>query len=229
MFKGIDQIIEPAGKSSGALKSTTDNPDLTGSTTRVYWTSVKICIGDFWVSKDVVSEGIDPDSLTWVRLKATTNQERKLISDYIFDEVELEAGEYKSVKMTFKNTFYRYVQLVSDPSLNYEIFETMGSWTDECDVNDETFVEPQYFGQDNSYRTNSEGLLVYEDETTIAPFRIDAGKQTLLNWQFGGSATDCILQLIDEDNNLRWDCGIDRINDDECAWEYMFSFGVEYE
>jgi hypothetical protein len=212
---------------SGAIT----NPPLTGSTTVTETTSFKLCVGDVWVSKEEVKAG-QPDNLLWERLTSVTNKEHKLFEDYTFSDVEIPAGNYKSIKITFRNVFYRYARLVSDPNVAYELLETMGSWSSPCDENDTTWARTNYFGPDGNHSLGNNGLfeLVSAGEK-LGGFNIEEGQVASVSWRLGAGATEpCITYLIDENGNLLWDCGIDRM-DFECPpeVEYMWDFIVEYQ
>ncbi|MCF8226042.1 MAG: hypothetical protein K9J30_09195 [Bacteroidales bacterium] len=220
-----------AGKSMSYLKSVAENPPLTGDTTKTYTTSLLLCIGDVWVSQGEVKEG-EADSLEWLRITGSTNREIKLFEDYSFEAKTIPVGTYNSIKITFRNVFYRYAQLVSDPSITYELLETMGSWTEPCDVNDTTWATTNYFGPAGNHRLNDDDVFeLVSDGEKIGGFTIEADKTAIVTWRLGaGVTTPCITYLIDENDNLVWDCGIDRM-EFECPpeMEYMWDFVVDYE
>lgn len=212
------------------MKSEATNPALIGDTTETYMTSIKFYIGDVWISQDEVKAG-DPDELEWIRLTSYTNTENKLFEDYSFSAVEIPAGTYQSIKITFRNVFYRYTQLISDPTITYELLETMGSWTDPCNENDTTWARTNYFGSDGNHIMNDGDVfeLVSEGEK-LGGFSIEPSKTAVVSWRLGAGATEpCVNYLIDENGNRQWDCGIDYI-EDECPpeMEYMWDFVVEY-
>ncbi len=220
-------------KSSEFLTSATLNPPLTGDITTTITTSFKLTIGDVWVSQGEVKAG-NSDDLDWVRLTSFTNTEPKLFEDYSYTAIEIPEGTYQSIKITFRNVFYRYNYLVSDPSVKYELLETMGSWTDECDENDTTWARTNYFGPDGNHflNTNNTFQLVSEGEK-IGGFSIEAGKTAILSWRLGAGYTGiCYTYLLDENKNRVWDCGVDKM-DFECIpdsdYLYMWDFLVEYE
>lgn len=229
-FKTLNPLASTK-KSAIYLKSTSSNPPLVGDTTITITTSLKLCVGDVWVSQGEVKEG-QPDNLEWISLTGSTNTEHKLFEDYSFSAIELPAGTYKSIKIRFRNVFYRYAQLVSDPSVSYELLETMGSWTSSCDENDITWATTNYFSSDGNHKLNDNDLyeLVSEGEK-LGGFNIEEGKTAVVSWRFGAGATQpCITYLIDENDNLEWDCGVDGMD----FWcppevEYMWDFIVEYE
>lgn len=218
-------------KSTMYLKSTTSNPPLVGDTTITHTTSLKLSIGDVWVSQGEVKAG-QPDNLEWIRLTSFTNTELKLFENYSFSAVEIPVGTYKSIKITFRNVFYRYAQLVSNPSISYELLETMGSWTSPCDENDTTWAKTNYFSPDGNHILNDNGVFeIVSAGEKVGGFSIEAGKTAIVSWRLGAGATQpCITYLIDENSNLEWDCGVDRM-EFECPpeVEYMWDFVVEYE
>ncbi len=220
-----------SGSTGAGLAKTAVNPPLTGDTTATHMTSLKLAIGDVWVSTGEVTAG-QPDDLEWIRLTSVTNTELRLFEDYSFSEVAIPAGTYRSIKLTFRNVFYRYAQLISDPSVAYELLETMGSWTSPCDENDASWATTNYFGVDGNHKINDSGVfeLVSAGER-LGGFTIEAGRTASVSWRLGaGSTQPCINYLIDENGNLAWDCGIDRI-EFECPpdFEYMWDFVVDYD
>jgi len=223
--------LTSSNKSTSLLKSISANPSLIGDTTITHSTSFKLCIGDVWVSQGEVKAG-ETDNLEWIRLTSITNTEAKLFEDYSFTATEIPIGSYRSIKITFRNVFYRYVQLVSDPTVKYELLETMGSWTTPCDAADTTWATTNYFGPEGNHKLNDNDLfeLVSSGEK-IGGFNIEADKTAIVTWRLGaGATTPCITYLIDENSNLQWDCGIDRMEFD-CPpeVEYMWDFVVDYE
>lgn len=217
-------------KSESNLNSITSNPPLTGSTTITETVSFKLCIGDVWVSQEEVKAG-EADDLEWIRLTSTTNTEQKLFEDYSFAAIEIPEGTYKSVKIIFRNVFYRYAKLVSDPSVAYELLETMGSYSAPCDENDLSWARTNYFGPAGNHSLGANNLFeVVSEGEKLGGFNIEAGKTAVLSWRLGAGATEpCTTFLIDENSNLQWDCGVDRM-DFECPpeVEYMWDFVVEY-
>ncbi|MBN1188009.1 MAG: hypothetical protein JXB49_37385 [Bacteroidales bacterium] len=223
------QTLNPLTSATKSMLAT--NPALTGDTTETINTSMQVCIGDVWVSQEEVVAG-GTDDLEWVRLTSETNRELKLIEDYTFDPIELPVGTYKSIKMTLKNIFYRHVELASDPSVKYELLETMGSTFDPCDPNDTSWTKTNYFSAAGNHKINDGGVFeVVAPGETIAGFTIEEAKTVIVAWRFGAGATEpCINYLIDLNDNLIWDCGIDDMII-ECPpdMENMADFVISYE
>jgi len=229
-FKCINPVSSNL-KSVSTQKSISSNPLLEGDTTETYFIGMKITIGDVWVSQGEVKVG-GSDNMEWIRLTAITNIDPKLFEDYTFPAKEIPVGNYKSVKITFRNIFYRHVQLISDPLIKYELLETMGSWTTPCDPTDTTWAVTNYFGPDGNHKLDQNGVfeLVSQGEK-IGGFNIESDKKTNIAWRlYAGVTTPCTNYLIDENSNLQWDCGVDRL-EEECPpeLEYMWDFVVDYE
>ena len=218
-------------KSAAALQSMKSNPSLVGDSTVTIMTSLKLCIGDVWVSKGEVKVG-NPDNLEWIRLTNVTNQDLMLFEDYSFTIKELPAGTYKSVKLTFKNIFYRHAKLIADNLVEYELLETMGSSTDPCDENDDTWVNPNYFSTGGNHKLNDSNVFELASAgEKIGLFIIEEGKTAVITWRLGAGVTEpCTQYLIDVNQNRTWDCGVDNMSI-ECPpeVEYMWDFLVEYE
>lgn len=207
------------------------NPPLTGPVTTTEMMTMRITIGDVWISKGTVSIGI-PDTLEWVRLTTTTNRNPKLFEEYSFPSQQIPVGNYKSVKITFRNVFYRIVRLISDTTVVYELLETMGSWTDYCDEADTSWAKTNYFGPDGNHYLNDQNRFEMASEgERISGINITSDKTALVYWRLGAGVTEpCTNYLMDENGNLEWDCGVDYINI-ECPpeMEYMWDFVIEYE
>ncbi len=229
-FKTFNPLAT-VNKSISALELFSPNPPLTGPTTTTETTSFLFCVGDVWVSQGEVKDG-EPNNMDWVRLTSFTNTEDKLFEDYTFEVQEIPIGSYKSVKITFRNVFYRYAKLVSDPSIAYELLETMGSYSSPCDVNDTSWAKTNYFGPDGNHILGDNNLFVLDRPgEKLGGFNIDSDKKAIITWRLGaGATTPCTTLLIDKNNNLEWDCGIDDM-DFICPPEniLMWDFLVEYE
>ncbi|MEY2925126.1 MAG: hypothetical protein RLZZ337_1676 [Bacteroidota bacterium] len=210
------------------------NPPLTGKETVTKTISFNVCIGDVWVSKNEVKEGITDKPDEWIRLTSFTNTEHRLFEEYTFPEVEIPIGEYKSVHITFRNVFYRYAVLESDSNVFYELLETMGSWTEPCSLSDTSWVDPNtnYFSFDGNHIIDTAtGKYVLEVEgEKLTGFTIDANKTAVVSWRLGAGVNEpCTTTLHDVNDNRIWDCGIDTMS----FWcppevKYMWDFVVEY-
>ncbi len=225
------QTLNPIADGGKSIKGLKSNPSLFGDTTAVYTTSLKLCIGDVWVSQGEVMAG-QSDNLEWVRLTSATNKDIKLFEDYTFSEIEIPAGDYKSIKMTFRNIWYRHCQLVTDSSVIYELLETMGSWSSPCDTGDTTWARTNFFGPGgNCFLNDSNVFELASAGEKVGGFTIEGGKTAVVTWRLGAGATEpCTTYLIDVNSNLEWDCGTDEM-DFDCppGNNYMWDFVVTYE
>ena len=244
VFFGCKETETPTGGENGILKfemanswrtkagfnAVNENPPLQGDTTFTYTTSLKLCVGEIFVSKGDVKQG-DTNTLVWEAITDRTNLEAKFFEDYTFSPRSLPAGEYKSIKIVFRNVFYRYAQLISDPTVGYELLETMGSWTDPCDITDSTWAETNYFGPDGLHFIENDTFKLVQPNEKIAGFTIEPDRTAVLTWRLGaGVETPCTTFLIDKNGNREWDCGIDRMDFDcPSEVEYMWDFVVNYE
>jgi len=225
-FRTINPL---ASLKSYILKNSAVIPALKGDTTTTHTTSFLFCVGDVWVSRSLVKAG-QPDTLTWIRLTSSTNTELKLFEDYSFSAVEIPAGTYQSIKITLRNIFYRHLELVSDPAVTYELLETMGSWTTPCDSSDTTWATTNYFGPDGNHKLTDNVFELVSEGEKLGGFTIEAEKTAVVSWRLGaGSTTPCTTYLIDENHNLQWDCGTDRM-EFACPPDakYMWDFVVYY-
>lgn len=210
------------------LKSIFANPALTGDTTTTYTTNLLLCIGDVWVSQGEVKAG-ETDNLEWIKLTSVTNTSLKLFENYSFNSMEIPAGNYKSVKITFKSVFYRYVQLASNLSVSYQLLETMSDWTTPCSEAGYSWIT-NYFGPGGNHSLNSNNQFKLEASgETIGGFKIEANKTAVVSWRlFGGATSPCITYLFDNNKNLEWDCGTDSMDFDCSGIVNMWDFLVEY-
>ena len=222
------KTINPAsnGIKSINFKSATSNPPLVGDTTVTILKGIKACVGDIWVSQGEVISG-QPDNLEWIRLTEVTNTQLLTWENYSFAPIEVPVGVYRSIKISLKNIFYWQTELSTNSNVKYELLQTMGSSFDPCNENDTSWIKPNYFSTAGNHKLNDSGIfeLVAPGEK-VDGFTIEAGETAIVNWRWLMSG--CIANLLDLNQNLIFDCGIDDI-DMTCPNEYMFDFVVEYE
>lgn len=196
-------------KSGFAQNAAYVNPPLTGDVTETLTTSIKLRVGDVWVSQGVIRIG-EADNLKWVRLTDATNQECKLFENYTFPPKELPAGTYKSIKMTFGGLFYRLLSLRSDPTVKYEIAEAMGSSILPCDLSDNSLGPSYYFSTDGNHIIENGVFKMANRNEKVGGFTVVAGKTVKVSWRLGAGVTvPCTNFLYDINKNRIWDCGID--------------------
>lgn len=191
--------------------------------------NMKFTIYDIYVSQEVVKEG-KSDNLTWYKIGENT--ELKYWNEYSFTANNLPVGEYKSLKVNFRNILYRYAYLLSDPSIRFEGTETMDSWTLPCD--EEREIPTNYFSEGGNHVLDNGSFVVANSNEKISLFTLEEGSVTKLYWILGQEDADmlepCTFTWFDENGNGIWDCGIDWL-DTKCpeGWHSMFDFIVEYE
>lgn len=229
-FKTLNPLTDLV-KSDHLMKSGFSNPPLVGDTTVTIMTSLKLCIGDVWVSQGEVKAG-NTDNLEWIKLTDVTNRDLKLFEDYVFSPSDLPVGTYRSIKISFRNIFYRFTELTDNPLIHYELLETMGSSMAPCDENDTSWVKPNYFSAGGNHKLNDNGIfeLVSSGEK-IGGFTIEENKTAVVSWRLGAGVEEpCTNFLIDANGNRNWDCGTDDLKID-CPpqMEFMWDFIVEYE
>jgi hypothetical protein len=240
---GCSEKVEPANEGKIQFKMSNpvaqkffkqkrENPDLTGERTETYTLSFKVCIGDVWVSKNKVVAGEADEPEDWVRLTGNTNYDLKLFEDYTFPEVTIPAGEYKSVKINFKNVFYRYAVLASDSTTTYELLETMGSYSAPCDANDtSSWVPYNYFSLDGNHKLVDGKYVLEVPNEKLTGFTIADGKTAVVTWRLGAGVEEpCTTTLVDKNGNRKYDCGIDDMEfycppEVETMWDFI----VEYQ
>lgn len=210
-------------------KIQTSNPALVGDTTLTDIVSLKVCIGDIWISKDEVVAGTI-DNLNWVKLTNHTNYEWKYFENYQFEPVLIEAGTYKSIKITSKNLFFRQCLLQNNSSIAYEISDTQSSDLSPCNLTDTTWAQPIFISLNGNFTLNSGVFQLVSRNQKINQFNVNPGQITGLKWSFGDESTlPCTLKIIDKNSNNIWDCGTDskKIECSDNAFE-MFNFEFTY-
>ena len=77
--------------------------------------------------------------------------------------------------------------------------------------------------QNGNHQLNSNGNFeLAAPGEKIGGFSVKAYKKISLSWRLFAGVTDpCVNYLIDQNNNLEWDCGIDRV-EEECPTELEF-------
>lgn len=206
-----------------STSSTTSNPPLVGDVTVTILKNINACVGDIWVSEGIVTEG-RADNLRWIRLTDVTNTKLLFFEDYSFAPKNVPVGTYRSIKISLRNIFYWVTELKSNPTIKYELLQTMGSSLAPCNVDDQSWVI-DYFSEDgNHYLINGVFKLVAPDEK-IAGFTIEAGKTATVSWRW--LMRGCTFNLLDLNKNRVFDCGVDDI--DMVCPGYMSDFIVGYE
>jgi len=204
-----------------SLEPAVDNPWITDN--------MKFTILDIAVSQGLVEEG-NPDDLTWYNVGV--NNQLKFWNEYTFFAEKLPVGTYRSLRVNFRNVWYRYAYLQSDPSVRFEGMENMLGWFRSC--SEEAPVPTNYFSSGGNHQLGDQGFFVVNEHEKIDLFSLEEGVLTRLYWILGQEGSDtldpCTFTWYDENNNGVWDCDQDRL-DFYCppGWHSMFDFRVEYE
>jgi hypothetical protein len=203
------------------------NPPLAGDTTITLIESLKICIGDIWISKDEISPGTI-DNLNWVKLTTHTNFDLKLFEEYQFDPVMIESGTYKSIKISSKNLFYRHCVVQNNPSVVYDIPETQSNDLSPCIISDSTWAQPIYISLTGNYTLLSGTFQLISAAQKINGFKVNPGEVTGFYWSFGDESTiPCTMKIFDKNSNRIWECGTDK-KSIECSENIFEIFKFEF-
>jgi uncharacterized protein (TIGR02145 family) len=220
VFKGVKPFSVQKSAKTGLIKSSK-----VGSNTHVMHTAnFKGFITEIWVSQDLVAEGIS-DDFKWYKIGESN--ELKLFEEYSFSANDLPAGDYKSIKMVFKNTITRIAVYQSDINKTVEM---SGSLSEEGCA-DNTLIT-QYFSKRGNHSLGQNGLFYCASGgETVRGFKVKPDEITTIYWRLGNpdsKITDCTFEWIDVNGNNAWDCGIDQTDNFSCINETpMFSFSVD--
>jgi hypothetical protein len=195
--------------------------------------NLKLTVTEIWISKDEFKAG-GKDNLTWIKIGE--NDELKNFDEYTFTAEDIPAGVYKSIKITFKNIFYRLAAYQSDISNIITMKERMGDWIGDC-TDEEALAPTNYFNSSGNHNLSGENFIAVNPNEKLTGFEIKPGKITKLYWKLGDERPwdpyVCTFEWIDENNNGIWDCGVDRMDNFNCNMnpplETMWIFIAEYE
>ncbi len=183
---------------------------------KMHTTDLLLTVREIWVSKGTITPG-GADNLTWIKIGENTQQ--KLFSDYTFTAENLSAGVYNSVKIIFKNVFYRTAVYQSDHNSSVTMKETMSSYLGSC-TDDNALANVNYFCSSGCYYLINNKFTLQNPNENIPGFEIRAGKTTRLYWKMGDERSfdpySFVFDWIDENNNGVWDCGVDRMDNFTC-------------
>lgn len=182
-------------------------------------------ITEIWVSQGLVADGVTDD---FVWHKIGESDELKAVENYSFTASGLPIGEYKSIKMIFKNTMVRVAVYANDLDTEVE----MRSSLSEEGCGDETTIA-QFFSESGSHISEGGVFKVMSEGEKVGVFTIREGKTTSIYWKLGGpdaKITDCTFDWVDSATPGVWDCGVDKTQNFNCSVpSVMFSFIVEEE
>jgi hypothetical protein len=189
----------------------------------MHTTNLKVQLAEVWVSQSEVKEGIS-DNFAWV--KVGESDALKLVEEYYFSAQNLTAGDYKSIKMAFKNRIVRVAVYHSD--LN-QVVEMAGS-LDESSCGDDSVIT-QYFSANGSFMLSGGSFSLMSPGENISGFSIRSNETTTISWKLGGpdvQITDCSFVWNDVNENGVYDCGIDATGSFDCIVDTpMWSFSVQ--
>lgn len=225
VFKAVKEM--PGIKSVSSTKF--DKEKIKKGGIVMHTVNLKLTVTEIWVSQEEVVVGM-PDNLTWYPIG--TNNELKYFDEYEFTVNDLPAGNYKSIKMVFKNIWYRVAVLQSDTGVVMELRENMG--TSDCTY--DGTIPANYFSTGGNHRINENGkFYLTSSGEKVGGFEIQEKKIAKVFWKLGGTSnipiTACTFEWIDNNNNGQWDCGIDQTDNFDCppGVDVMWGFIVQYE
>ena len=218
IFKGVSEIPEQISILKNAVEFET-NPN--GSYT-MHTTDLWLYIDEIWASQEMVADGI-ADDFKWYKIGE--GKELKSVSEYLFTSDQLPAGDYKSLKIVFKNHILRKTVYQSDHSKEVDMEGSLG---EEACGNNEKIT--QCFSKNGSFSLDKSFHLMSKGEK-IRGFKIKENEVTTVYWQLGSPGfqlTDCWFTWIDANNNQLYDCGVDGTSDFDCSKDGpMWTFGVD--
>ncbi len=172
-------------------------------------TGMAFNIYEMWISQSLVQDGIS-DIFEWHLLGE--DQGLILMRDVEMMADSLPSGEYKSLKIVFRNQAVRHGRSISDTSLTMG-FET-GISTDMVDSS--FFID--YFSSGGSFYYDDGAFVLMAAGENMPSFNINAGRTTYIYWKGGGPETkwsDITFDWHDYDGNGLWTPGIDILNNFE--------------
>lgn len=201
--------------SEGGFKEQTNR---SVNTYTMHTLTFKLTVTEVYVSQGTVTNH-GTDDLVWHKIGE--NSQSKFFEDYTFTANDLPVGYYNSIKITFKNVFYRYAAYQSDPSQTLEMRETMQPYKAPCD--DEDALVTNYFTETGNYELDGNTFSTLNEGETLTGFEILPGEVTHIYWKFGDERPwdplMCTFEWVDENSNGVWDCGIDVMANFQCNYD----------
>lgn len=219
VFKGVKSL--PLIKSSSSWSK---NLKAGSNTHLMHTVNLKLFVAELWVSQELVASGI-PDDFKWYKIGG--NNELKLVEEFLFTSNDLPVGEYKSIKIVFKNTIKRIAVYQSDINKTVEMQGSLN----EANCGDETNII-QYFSKKGNHSLGSDGKFHLDSGgESVRGFKVKQNEITTVYWKLGGpnsQLTDCTFEWVDVNSNNAWDCGVDNLDNFNCTTEGpMWTFGVD--
>lgn len=187
----------------------------------MYSTGIEFDIYELWVSTGLVEDG-ESDDFEWHLIGG--DQGLIPMEDHEFVANDLPAGNYKSLKIVFRNQIIRHAAFVSDTTRKID----MSSSLTEGDFGDTSLVI-NYFSSNGSFMAFNGIFDLMAAGENMPSFNINADKTTWIYWKGGGPEsewTDFTFQWHDYDGNGIWSPGIDLVNnftgpEDVPMWTFM--------
>ena len=187
----------------------------------MYSTGIEFDIHEMWVSTGLVADG-GSDNFEWYLIGG--GQGLIQMEDHEFIANDLPEGNYKSIKIVFRNQIIRYATFVSDTTQRIEMASSLG----EGDFGDTSLVI-NYFSSNGSFRADGGIFELMSTGENMPAFQINADRTTRIYWKGGGPEskwTDFTFQWHDYDGNGLWTPGIDLANNfdgppDTPMWTFM--------
>ncbi|NLA48612.1 MAG: hypothetical protein GX876_04015 [Bacteroidales bacterium] len=223
VFKGVQAFSEaaPPSDAKSARAAFADDPPVH----LMHAANMKFDVAEIWVSQDLVEDGIEND-FKWHLLGS--NEGLKTVEEYSFSTPDLPVGEYRSLKMVFRNRAVRIAVYAYDLTRSIEIAGSL----DEESEGDDTHIT-QYFSENGNFSLSEDDnkFELDSDGEKISGFTIRSGETTTMTWRLGGpdsKITDCSFEWTDTNQNGEWDPGEDEIGNFDCTKDTpMFSFSIE--
>lgn len=190
----------------------------------MHTTDIEVNIAEIWAAQELVSEGLS-DDFKWYKIGE--GDQLKSVSEYLFTTDNLPVGEYKSLKIAFRNEIIR--KAVYESNHNQSV-DMQGSLTETACGDDQIIIH--YFSKKGNHSLRDDGTFKCNSSgENIRGFWIKPNEVTTIYWQIGSPGfqfTDCWFTWDDVNNNLQYDCGVDGIGNFDCSKSGpMWTFGVD--
>jgi uncharacterized protein (TIGR02145 family) len=219
VFKGMSEI--PELKSEKFCDE--ELSQFANSSYVMHTTDLFVNIAEIWASQELVAEGLE-DNFTWYLIGAS--DQLQSVSNYLFTTDHLPVGDYKSLKMVFRNEVIRKTVYQSDHNKSVDMQGSLNEAA--CGTND--FIV-QYFSKKGNHSLKGSKFHCDSGGENIRGFTIKPNETTTVYWQLGSPGfqfTDCWFTWFDNNNNQVYDCGTDQLDGFDCSTSGpMWTFGVD--
>lgn len=220
LIKGVNDFSSSKKTQITALQTRNSNQN----EYLMYNVSIKVDIAEVWVSQELVSEGLK-DDFKWYKVGESSGL--KTVDQFEFKADDLPVGEYKSVKILFRNKVVRIAAYTTDINNKVEMLSSLS----EGGQGDESLIV-NYFSKRGNHSINENGIFNCNSMgESIRAFTITEGKITTILWMSGSpemKPTDCTFVWHDVNGNRSWDAGEDYVDNFQCTIDApMWSFSVD--